>query len=324
MLRWGLLGTSRIGRSVIPALRESGLATVAAVGSRSAARGGAYAAEYGIPRAYDGYERLLADDDIDVVYNALPNHLHAEWTVRALRAGRHVLCEKPLAITLDEVDAIAAAARETGRVATEAFMYRHHPLTSEVESIVRSGRIGALRAIRGAFTFVLAREGDVRFDAALGGGSLWDVGCYPVSYACLLTRQMPVDVFGWQRPGPMGIDLAFAGQLRFGDGVVAQFDSGFDTTFRSFMEIAGDDGLLRVDRAFKAGPASRLTFVHDDRETEWPFEAESPYLGEIRDITAAIADRRPPRVTLDESRGIVAVLLALYESARMGAPRQLR
>ena len=126
---------------------------------------------------------------VDAIYISLPNSLHAEWTVRALDAGKHVLCEKPLALTVDDVDRIVEAAGRSGTIAAEAFMYRSHPLTAAAESAVREGRLGTVRLIRGAFTFPLTRVADIRLDAALGGGSLWDVGCYPVSYSCMLARR---------------------------------------------------------------------------------------------------------------------------------------
>jgi len=190
-LRWGLLSTARINRLIIPAIRASARSEVTAVASRDMDKCRAYATEWKIPRALGSYEALLDDPDVDVIYISLPNSLHAEWTVRAVEAGKHVLCEKPLALHTEDVDRIEAAARRAGRAAAEAFMYRHHPLTHAVQAVVKSGRLGELRGFKGAFTFPLTRDNDVRLNAALGGGSLWDVGCYPVSYACFrrMTRQ---------------------------------------------------------------------------------------------------------------------------------------
>jgi len=234
---------------IIPAIRASARSEVTAVASRALDRAKAYAAEWKIPRALGSYEALVSDPEIDVVYIALPNSLHVEWTVRALEAGKHVLCEKPLALTVEEVDRVEAAASRASRVATEAFMYRHHPLTHAAEAIVKSGRLGAIRGFKGAFTFPLTRENDVRLDPALGGGSLWDVGCYPVSYACLLAGAAPIEVVGWQQLSPGGIDLEFAGMLRFADGSVAQFDCGFIGPFRAEMEVIGRDAALRIHRS---------------------------------------------------------------------------
>jgi D-xylose 1-dehydrogenase (NADP+, D-xylono-1,5-lactone-forming) len=319
-LRWGLLSTARINRMVIPAIRASARSELTAVASRTLDRAQAYAAEWKIPRALASYEALLDDPAIDVVYIGLPNSLHVEWTVRALDAGKHVLCEKPLALSVADVDRVEAAATRASRVAAEAFMYRHHPLTAAVTAIVGSGRLGAIQGYKGAFTFPLTREGDVRLDPALGGGSLWDVGCYPVSYTCLLTGTAPVEVFGWQRSSASGVDLQFAGMMRFADGSVAQFDSGFSGPLRTEMAIIGRDAALRVTRPFRTDDLSRLLLTTGDETETLPFAAASPFAGEIADMEAAALDGRPPRIPLSESRRTVQTIAALYQSARRGAP----
>ena len=203
-IRWGLLSTARINRALIPPIKSLPRHSLRAVASRDAARAKAYAAEWDIPVAYGSYDALLADPEIDAIYNPLPNGLHAEWTIRAAQAGKHVLCEKPLALSVAEVDRIADAAAAHDVVVTEAFMYRHHPQTMQLKELLESGTIGDVLVIRGAFTFTLTRPGDVRFDAGMGGGSLWDVGCYPVSMARYLTGREPSRVVGWQRAGAVG------------------------------------------------------------------------------------------------------------------------
>ena len=322
-LRWGLLSTARINRLIIPAVRASAHSEVTTVASRSIDTGLTYAAEWTIPRVLGSYDALLDDPAIDVIYIGLPNSLHVEWTVRALEAGKHVLCEKPLALNVEDIDRIAGAAARTGRTATEAFMYRHHPLTHAAEAIARSGRLGPIRGYKGAFTFPLTREGDVRLDPALGGGSLWDVGCYPVSYACLLAGEAPDEVFGWQQLSPTGIDLEFAGMMRFRDGSVGQFDSGFVGPFRAEMEAIGRTAALRIARPFRADDRSRLFLTVGDETETLPFEAAPPFAGEIADMEAAARDGRPPRVSLAESRRTCAVITALYTSARTGRPIKL-
>jgi predicted dehydrogenase len=314
-LRWGLLSTARINRMIIPAIRASARSEIAAVASRTRERGETYAAEWQIPRVFDSYESLLDDPSIDVIYIGLPNSLHVEWTVRALDAGKHVLCEKPLALAVEDVDRIQDAATRASRVATEAFMYRHHPLTQIVQETVRGGRLGPIRSIKGAFTFPLTRQNDVRLDPALGGGSLWDVGCYPVSYACMLTGEPPVEVVGWQQPPAPGVDLEFAGMMRFRDGCVAQFDSGFLGPFRAEMEVIGRDATLRIHRPFRTDDLSRLQLTRGDETEMLPFPSEPSFAGEIADMEAAALDGGPPRVTLDDSRRTVAAIRALYRSA---------
>jgi D-xylose 1-dehydrogenase (NADP+, D-xylono-1,5-lactone-forming) len=319
-LRWGLLSTARINRMIIPAIGASARSEVTTVASRALDRAQAYAAEWKIPRALGSYEALLGDPDIDVVYIALPNSLHVEWTVRALEAGKHVLCEKPLALTVEEVDRVQAASTRASRVAAEAFMYRHHPLTLAAEAIVRSGRLGAIRGFKGAFTFPLTREGDVRLDRALGGGSLWDVGCYPVSYTCFLAAAAPVEVFAWQQPSVPHVDLELAGMMRFADGSVAQFDSGFTGPSRSEIDVVGRDAVLRIARPFRTDALSRLLLMKGDETETLPFDPEPPFAGEIADMEAAALDRRPPRIPLRESRRTVQTIRSLYESAASGRP----
>jgi predicted dehydrogenase len=320
-LRWALLGTARINRAVIPVLQSSERHTLVAVASRDIERARTYATEWNIPRALAPYDSLIADPDVDAIYISLPNSLHVDWTIRALEAGKHVLCEKPLALRPADVDRIASAAERAGRVAAEAFMYRHHPLTHTVERLAHDGTIGTLRVIRGAFSFNLHRENDIRFLRELGGGALWDVGCYPVSYACMIVGEAPVDVFGWEELSPSGVDVAFVGQMRFRNGVVAQFDCGFRAAFRAEMELVGTEASLRIDRAFKAGPQSRLLLSRGDDTTDVPFEADSSYVGEIDDFAAAALEGRPPRVPLSESHRTVSTICALYRSARHGSSR---
>jgi predicted dehydrogenase len=328
-LKWGILGTAKINRSVIPPLQRSQRSQLWAVASRDDARAAAYAQEWDIPHAYGSYEALLADPDIDVVYISLPNSLHAGWTVRAAQAGKHVLCEKPLAISLDEVDAISDAARKNGVQVAEAFMYRHHPQTLKVRELVASGVLGKVWLVRGSFSFQLNRPGDVRLSPELLGGSLWDVGCYPVSYARAVLGAEPMEVFGAQGIGPSGVDMSFSGMLRFGEGphnspsAVAQFDAGFVPASRSVMEIVGDERSLTVPNPFRPQEGTSLVLKQADREESIPIPAFDLYSGEIENMAEAILHGTPPRVSLADSRANVAAILALYESARTGKPVRL-
>jgi xylose dehydrogenase (NAD/NADP) len=320
-LRWGLLGTARITRSIIPALRAAAGHELTAVASRSAEKAEAHAKQWQIPRAIASYEAMLADPDIDIVYIPLPNHLHAEWTIRAAEAGKHVLCEKPIALTVEEVDRIAAAATRAGVVVSEAFMYRHHPQTMMLKQLLGEGAIGELRYMRGSFTFTLNRPGDVRFDLTYGGGSLWDVGCYPVSLARILACVQPREVFGRAQLGSTGIDEMFAGQLIFSDTLQAQFDCGFAAPFRTEAELVGTTGSIRVTRPFKPGASETLVLSRgDDFEQIAIDNAGELYVGEVEDMGKAILEGTPSRVTLADSRDNTALLVALYESARLGKP----
>jgi predicted dehydrogenase len=319
-LRWGFLSTARINRALLSPLRNSSRNELTAVASRDLERAKAYAAERDIPRAFGSYEELLADPDVDVIYNPLPNSLHTEWTVRAVRAGKHVLCEKPLANTVQEVDAIAAAAQETGRVVMEAFMYRHHPQTLKVKELVESGAIGKLQLIRGSFTFKIGDENDVRLNASLGGGSIWDVGCYPISYARLIAGD-PVEVFGWQITGAAsGVDETFVGQMRFPNNVYAQFDSGFRTPFRTHIELVGDHGSLTVPKPFIAKPDGEIILNDGSEKRVITIPGEELYLGEVENMADAILEGKPIRMSLADSRNNVATIEALLRSAREGQP----
>jgi len=320
VLHWGLLSTARINRALIPPLRASKRNQLLAVGSRSQESGDKYAREWKIPRAYGSYEALLADPEIDVIYNSLPNHLHAECTIKSVEAGKHVLCEKPLALSVEEVDAVQAAARKHGRVVAEAFMYRHHPQTLKVQELVRSGSIGTLKLIRGSFTFVISREGDVRLDTAKGGGSNWDIGCYPISYSRTMIGENPLEVFGWQVIGPTGIDETFVGQMRFANNVFAQFDSSFVTPFHTFMEIIGSEGTLNIPKPFKPEVNEKIYLTRGDKTETIKIKGQELYIGEVEDMADAILLGKEPRISLNDSRANVGVISALLESARKGIP----
>jgi D-xylose 1-dehydrogenase (NADP+, D-xylono-1,5-lactone-forming) len=324
ILRWGLLSTARINRLIIPAIRASARSQVTTVASRSRDKAEAYAQEWQIPRVHASYEALLEDPEVDVIYIGLPNSLHVEWTIKSVEAGKYVLCEKPLALSVEDVDRVADAVRRTGCAVAEAFMYRHHPLTHAAQEVIKSGRLGQVRGFKGAFTFPLTRNGDVRLDPSLGGGSLWDVGCYPVSYACLLANEQPADVCGWQQPSPSGVDLEFAGMMRFPDGSVAQFDCGFLGPFRAEMEVIGRDAALRIVRPFRTDHRSQLLLTAGDVTEHLPFPPEDPFAGEIADMEALALDDKAQRIPLAESRRTVAAIVALYRSARDGNAVSLR
>ena len=286
ILRWGLLSTARINRAILTAMPHSPRNVVTAVASRSAARAAAYAAEWKIPRTFASYEAMLADPDVDVIYNSLPNALHTEWTLKAVQAGKHVLCEKPLALTVADVDAIAAAAQQAGVVVAEAFMYRHHPQTLRVKEMIGQGAVGEMRLLRGAFSYLLTNRSDVRLLPELGGGSLWDVGCYPISFA--------------------------------------RFLAGFQLPFRSFMEIAGSERTLTVAAPFKPQTNEELILRHKNDLIEVIKIAGEPlYRGEIEDMADAVLLGKPPRVGLAESRGNVATITALLASAHSNRPVRL-
>lgn len=317
-LRWGLLSTARINRALIPPLRSSERNELVAVASRSGKRARDYAAQWSIPRSYGSYENLLTDPDVDVVYVPLPNHLHATWAIRAAEAGKHVLCEKPLALTVDEVDAIADAAADAGVVVAEAFMYRHHPRTLRIRELVADGALGNVQMIRGSFSFMLSRPDDIRLKPECGGGSLWDVGCYPLSFARFVLDAEPLEVYGQQVTGPTGVDLTFSGQLRFPDDVLVQIDSSFRAPLRMHAEVVGTEGVLNVPRAYKPDTTSTLHLSRDDDKETFTIQSDDLYQGEVEDMADAVLNGKAPRVSLSDSRRNVAAITALLNSARDG------
>jgi xylose dehydrogenase (NAD/NADP) len=324
VLHWGLLSTARINRAVIPPIKSSERNELLGVASRELDKAKAYARKWDIPKVFGTYEAMLEDPEIDVVYISLPNSLHAEWTIKAAQSGKHVLCEKPLAMSVNEVDAVREAADRWGVIVAEAFMYRHHPQTQQVKLLVDKGQIGNLQLIRGSFTFQMADKEDIRLFAKLGGGSIWDVGCYPISYARFLAGGDPDTVFGWQICNEDNIDLQFIGQMRFPNGVLAQFDSSFQTAERAQMEIVGEAASLYISNPFKPGWNNIIRLSHDGEVTEITVPGEELYSGEVEDMADAILYGRKPRISLEDSRGNVATIQGFLESASVGKPVQLR
>jgi predicted dehydrogenase len=320
ILNWGLLSTAHINRALITPLRASTRNRLAAVASRSEATAQAYAAEWKIERSFGSYEALLNDPQIDVIYNPLPNHLHAEWTIKALEAGKHVLCEKPMGLTPAEVDAMADAAAKSGRVLAEAFMYRHHPQTLQVKELVQNGTIGRLQAVRGAFTFNMTSDTNIRLVPEWGGGSIWDVGCYPISYTRYIIGEEPLEVFGQQVTGSTGIDDSFFGQMRFPGNVYAQFDCGFRTPLRAQMEIVGSEGTIFIPTPFKPGLNEKIVLSKDGVETLIDMPGQELYSGEVEDMADCVLNGKTQRMSLADSRANIAVITALLESAKKGQP----
>ncbi len=244
MTRWGLLSTARINDALLRGIEAVPDATAYAVASRDAERASAYAQRKGIERAYGSYEQLLADPNVDVVYISLPNGMHVEWTQRALEAGKHVLCEKPLSRSPAEVEALFDLAAARGLYLSEAFMYRHHPQTKRLKELVDTGAIGTLRLIRGTFSFN-CDPADPGMRSDQEGGGLMDVGCYPVSMARYLAGE-PERVSAEELLGGVDVDVVMAGVLRFADGVIAHFDSGLAMPNRRDVEVVGSHAVLRV------------------------------------------------------------------------------
>lgn len=319
-IRWGLLSTARINRSVIPPIHSSKQSELIAVASRNQQRAIEYAKEWEIPKAYGSYEAMLADAEIDVIYVSLPNSLHSEWSIKAMNAGKHVLCEKPLCLSLSELDKLESTSQQTGKYTVEAFMYRHHPQTLMAKEVVTSGKLGELRFIRGSFSFNLNRQNDPRLDSSLGGGSIWDVGCYPINYMRWITGHEPEEVFGWQKNSSNGIDVSFFGQLRFPNQVFAQFDSSLEMPRRVFLEVVGAEGVMTIPDPFTPKEKSQIMLnIHGNTEII-SFKRQDLYLGEVTDMENVILDDQNPRISLEDSRGNLTSIIALIESVKSEKP----
>ncbi len=326
-IRWGILSTARINRSLLGPIKEASRSELAGVASRDLDRAKAYAEDNGIPKAYGSYEEMLADPNIDAVYNPLPNSLHCEWTVKAAEAGKHVLCEKPLVTTLEELDKVEAAATANNVTVFEAFMYLHHPQTHKVQELVNSGAIGETRFINSWFHFYLPPENssNIRLSVDLAGGSMWDVGVYPNSMAITMANAgPPVEVFANRTLGETGVEVAIAGQLRFSNGVVAQITSSFRTPFRIGTHIVGNDGIIQMEKPWKPGSDGSDALVRlirdDDTESLFVTPATDPYLTEVEAMEACVLDGADPVVSLSRSRDFLRSLLAMVESAETGRP----
>jgi predicted dehydrogenase len=312
-LRFGILSTANINQAVLEGARESDRVEVVAVASRDQARAEAYARRHGIERAYGTYEALLADDDLEAVYISLPNSLHVEWSVRALEAGRHVLCEKPLGRLTTEVERAFDAAERAGRLLSEAFMWRHNPQTARLLDVVGAGTIGTLRQIRAAFSFALHDEQNVRMRAEVDGGALMDVGCYCVSGSRLLAGE-PESVFGTQVVGRTGVDVRFTGLLRFPGGVAAEFHCGFDLPDESRLEAIGSEGsVLLLDPWHARRPGFELR--RGDR-IEWvDVEHANSYRLELKNMCDAIRGKAELLLGRDDAVAQARAIEALYRSA---------
>lgn len=277
----------------------------------------AHAREHGIPRAIGDYQALLDDPAIDAVYIPLPNSEHVPWTLRAIAAGKHVLCEKPLALDPRDVDRIATAAAAARVIVEEGYMYRHEPMTGKVVGLINDGAIGAVRAIVSGFSFLLdAKHRNIRLDPRLGGGALWDVGGYPVTYTQLIAGHEPKVAFGIAHRTRTGVDDEFMGLLRFEQGVTANIYASFRAEQRSWLEVIGASGSLSVPNPFKPGPLETLELERGGviERIDVP---GSPllFVREVEDFEARILDGAPAVVSLDESRRTAATLSALHASA---------
>ena len=318
LMRLGLLSTAHINRLVIPGAHASDKVELVAVASRDRSRAEEYARTWEIERAYGSYDELLDDGDVDAVYVSLPNTLHCEWSIRALEAGKHVICEKPLSRHVDDVSAAFDAAERAGLLLTEAFMYRHNPQTARLVEFVDSGAIGELRLVRSAFSYSLYDADNIRLRTDVEGGSLMDVGCYCVSGSRLLGGE-PEAVVGRALTGPSGTDWVFAGMLSFPNGVTALFDCGTSLPERDELEAIGTEGSIFLDDPWHC--RHPVIEVRRDGGTERvELDPVDSYRLELENLSDAAAGEAPLLLGREDAVAQARALEALHESALTEEP----
>jgi len=324
-LRWGVIGAAGIARTVVPAIQASASGTVVAVASRSYDKAKAFADQYDIPTAYGTYEDLLEDKNVDAVYIPLPNHLHKEWTIRAARAGKHVLCEKPFALNAEEAEEMVAACEEANVLLAEAFMYRHHPRFERIAELIRDGAIGRVRAMRGAFTFNNAGDkANVRYRADWGGGSAYDVGCYPLSAARLFMGTEPVaaTAHAFFSAEHDGVDMMCSGLVEFDDEVALTFECGMWADFRNSFDILGTEGRIEIPETFlPSADGIDFVLVSGGRRTEEKQPYSNQYTLQADNFARAVFEGTPLRFdgrdAVRNMKVIDAVLLSAREKRRV-------
>jgi predicted dehydrogenase len=320
-VRFGIISTAHINRLLIPGAHASDKVELIAVGSRDQARAEEYARKWEIERAYGSYEALLEDPEVEAVYISLPNTLHCEWSIRAVEAGKHVLCEKPLSRHTGDVEQAFDAAERAGRLLSEAFMYRHNPQTARLAELVREGAIGELRLVRSAFSYSLYDAENIRLRADVEGGSLMDVGCYCVSGSRLLGGE-PENVFGQAYVGPSGTDWVFTGAMRFPGDVLAQFDCGTCLPERDELEAIGTEGALFLDDPWHCRtPVIELR--RDDGTDRIELDPVDSYRLELENLSDAIRGEAPLLLGREDAVAQARALEALHRSAETATPVQI-
>jgi xylose dehydrogenase (NAD/NADP) len=321
-LRWGILGCAGIAlRSVIPGIQASETGVVAAIASRDLTKSKETADKLGIEKAYGSYDELLADNEIDAIYIPLPNHLHMEWTLRAAMAGKHILCEKPIALDAGQASKMVDACEQAGVQLAEAFMYRHHPRYDQIKDIIRSGEIGEVRGIHGTFTYNnAAADSNVRFHRFMGGGALYDVGCYPISAARYILEQEPsaATMHAFFSPEHDDVDMMASGLLEFNCGAALTFDCGMWAAGRNTLEVLGTLGRIELPSAFVTPPSPGSNFFvmtkEGRREVEVP--EVNQYALQADDMAYAVWGKKPLRFeSMDAVRNMRAIDACL-QSAR--------
>jgi D-xylose 1-dehydrogenase (NADP+, D-xylono-1,5-lactone-forming) len=317
-VRWGIISTADINRRLIPGAHASPKVDLMAVASRDTSRAEDYAREWRIERAYGSYDELLADADIEAVYISLPNTMHAEWSIKALDAGKHVLCEKPFSRHTDEVEASFDAAERNDRLLSEAFMFRHNPQTARVQELIDGGAIGTLRLVRSAFSYSLYDTDNIRLRTDVEGGALMDVGCYCVSGSRLLAGE-PESVYAIAWFGETGTDWVFTATMRFPNDVLGLFDCGTALVERDELEAIGSEGSLFLDDPWHCN-VPVIEVRRDDGTERIELEPMDSYRLELENLSDAIRGEGELLLGREDAVAQARALEALHESATSGGP----
>jgi xylose dehydrogenase (NAD/NADP) len=325
-IRWGVLGWARIAREcIIPAIERSSNSEFGAIGSRDSLKLAECRKMFSGARRYPSYDEVLRDPEVDAVYIPLPNSMHREWTIKAAEQGKHVLCEKPIALNAAECREMIATCASHGVTLMEAFMYRYTFRTRKTLEILRSGVLGDIKFISSTFRYLLANPSSIKVQSGLGGGSLYDVGCYPVNFVGMVT-----DEIAGAGPGKAllpesvcaelvradGVDMIFSGLLKYPSGLIASVNSGFNAQRRLFSEIVGTKGALEIPDTFFDN-AGVINLITGDERRGIPVEVSDRYRFEIEDFADAILQRRAPLFTLAETHRNTEVLDRLFAACKV-------
>lgn len=326
-VKWGVLSTAKIGiEKVIPAMQQSEICDIAAIASRDRSKARAAASDLGIAKAYDTYEALIADPDIEAIYNPLPNHLHVPWSAKAAEAGKHVLCEKPVALTAAEAATLIDARDRTGVLIQEAFMVRHHPQWRRARDLLRSGRIGKLRAVQGCFTYNNPDPANIRNQADIGGGGLYDIGSYPMTVSRFLFESEPERVVSMiERDPDFGTDRLTSALLAFPEGH-ASFTVATQVSRFQALHALGTEGWLRLELPFVMEPDRPCRLFIGDGDFPGPLPSETEtfdpvdqYTCQGNDFSHAIRSGEPLEFPLENAVANMRIIDAVFRSAETGA-----
>ncbi|MFZ2170694.1 MAG: Gfo/Idh/MocA family oxidoreductase [Methylococcaceae bacterium] len=325
-LRWGILGAARVNERLLPAIAETPNAKLVAIASRRPGAAAQTLAQYAPHqqhvRTYDNLDALLDDAEVEAVYLPLANHEHAEWTLRAIARGKHVLCEKPMALTVADVEAIAAAARQHNVTVMEGFMYRFHPQHARVQELIRQGTIGDVRSVRASYSFMMrpARMYRLAESVERGGGAMWDIGCYAIHSARMFFDQMPVAVTAMSRYVVSGADITNSGIIDFGEGKFAHFDFSFERARRCEYEVTGTKGGIKCHTVWQLpGDVPVISWwTEDGRQCEERLPADNHFLLEIEHFSDYVLNGKAPALSLEDAKANCQVIVAALESAALG------